>query len=452
MISKTSSARKVAQLYLTARFMEDVLGKKKPADIDPIEIMSGADNLKEEMGFLFLDLVKMLPQWKEFERKLTAVASKHISDEKGFLKESLVHRRDLFSLSVKISEGDFARALGGRYDSEEVLEALEMTTKLKAQVDARVAEAQERAEARGKEIGDRAITEISEATTEAFIQKVYKVLFSIGKGAFGKIALDHIFESASRFSKRYKKNKSQEIKDFFAGRPLPRGVYSTLVNELDSEDTEEIVNDMMESFNERNLTDPPHFAREILERVEEGKDVMFDHLLDSLSDLKGRLVDEMRESFGGVLESKHEGVFRRMGFDALEGISERAVRERVEEAFEELMSPSYETLKVRAEEIRKEEKKQEKRRQKALMDSMRGQGAGEAVEHNTHMQRDEKEEEREALEEWFKDFQAKTQEEKKEIVEYNGGYRAFLRGLMSDFEEAEVSEKEMSELLRKALR
>jgi hypothetical protein len=189
-----------------------------------------------------------------------------------------------------------------------------------------------------------------------------------------------------------------------------------------------------------------------MERMEECKDEMFDLLLDNLSDLKERLVDEMREKFGGDLEGRYESLFRGLGSEALEGISESAVRERISEAFDELMVPDYETQKARAEVLRKEEKKEEMRREKALIESMRDEGAeSRPVRHNLTMERDVMEEEREALAEYFKTFEPLTLNERRELLKQKGGFSSFATELLMDYEDAEYSEKEMRALLNDAL-
>jgi hypothetical protein len=149
--------------------------------------------------------------------------------------------------------------------------------------------------------------------------------------------------------------------DFFEGAPLPRGAYSTIHRELRSGKAEALRDELIADLNDENLTNPPRFAKEILERVEDCKREMFESLMPLLSDTREAILSEMRENFGGDLEDKHEGVFRRKGMDVLDSVFERAVLEAVNETFEEKMNPGYETLKSRAQANRNKEKRDEER-------------------------------------------------------------------------------------------
>lgn len=325
MISKISSIQKIALRYLTARLMDEVFPSTKPANMEPLDAFSAADNLREEMGFLYIDLVKKVPQWKDFERKFTFLATRSKTED-AFRKSALrEYRRDLQTIAIKINERDFSRALLGLYGEAEILNHL------------------------------------SQNAGALDIERVAKALFVVGKGAFTEIALREIYESASHYAERHKQDRKQEVIDFFEGLPLPRGAYGSIHLALREGEAEEVAEEIMESLNEENISNPPRFAREILVRVEECKQEMSERLMGTLSETREDILSQMRENFGGDLEAKHEALFRRLGMDALESVSEKAVREAVNETFEEKMNPSYETLKARAQANRNKEKRDEER-------------------------------------------------------------------------------------------
>lgn len=192
MISKISTAKKIAQRYLTARLLDDVLHGVDPATIDPVDIVSGAENLSEEMGNILLDLVKMVPQWRPFEKKFTFLAIKHPNNYSGFVKEARPYFRELQVLTMKITESDFTRWFMANYDMGEVRTHLE------------------------SELASQGKAGVS-LPEDSFLAKA---MYLVARSVQSKTILKHIFESSSFFSERYKKDSAQEISDFFDADPL----------------------------------------------------------------------------------------------------------------------------------------------------------------------------------------------------------------------------------------